>query len=264
MDFFRGIKYYVRNPLGIIALFITLIYAVASLLLGITANKISETERWPIIIFIVIFPIIVLFTFYRLVARHHGKLYSPSDYREDGSFLRTLTPEEVNQKLDVEAAEVIQTTVEPQTVQVETRSKDSRVPSLVQLREDIRVIENDVIKMMENEYNMPAMRNVRITNAGIIFDALFDTPVKPTALEIKIMRSPHVSTAMINSLLYNAMLADKYFQSRFKLVVIIVYSVEESLVSNAKSMWKQKLGNTPVDIELRFISNEQLKKSTSE
>lgn len=89
-NFGRGnIKDYIRNPLGIVALFISLIYGLATFLLSSTAVDLTVIERWPLIIFIVIFPAIVLFAFYRLVTNHHDKLYAPQDYRDDSSFLQT-------------------------------------------------------------------------------------------------------------------------------------------------------------------------------
>ncbi len=69
-----------RNPLGIVALFISLIYGFASLLLSSAIDKLQALERWPLILFVVIFPFSVLYVFYKLVTNHHGKLYRP-DFR---------------------------------------------------------------------------------------------------------------------------------------------------------------------------------------
>ena len=75
-----------KNPLGIIALFIVLIYGFASLVLGLSSN-LQGAERMPIVWFLVIFPVIVLGVFAWLVSRHHEKLYAPKDYTDDKSFL---------------------------------------------------------------------------------------------------------------------------------------------------------------------------------
>lgn len=76
-----------RNPLGIIALFIVLIYGFASLVVGFS-DKLVAGERAPLIWFLVVFPCLVLSVFAWLVSRHHTKLYAPSDYREDESFIQ--------------------------------------------------------------------------------------------------------------------------------------------------------------------------------
>lgn len=76
-----------RNPLGIIALFIVLIYGFAALVLGFSGN-LNSGERIPLTWFLVLFPLVVLAVFSWLVSRHHTKLYAPSDYREDEAFLQ--------------------------------------------------------------------------------------------------------------------------------------------------------------------------------
>jgi hypothetical protein len=78
-----------RNPLGIIALFIVLIYAFAALTLGATSS-LQSNERLPLVWFMVIFPIVVLATFAWLVSSHHEKLYGPGDYQSDDAFLKGL------------------------------------------------------------------------------------------------------------------------------------------------------------------------------
>ncbi len=75
-----------RNPLGIIALFIILIYGFASLTLGFNASLQSE-ERLPLVWFLVAFPVVVLATFSWLVSRHPTKLYAPGDYQTDAAFV---------------------------------------------------------------------------------------------------------------------------------------------------------------------------------
>jgi hypothetical protein len=74
-----------RNPLGIIALFIVLIYGFAALTLGFNSN-LQPNERFPLVWFLVAFPVIVLCLFGWLVSKHHWKLYAPSDYRSDEIF----------------------------------------------------------------------------------------------------------------------------------------------------------------------------------
>jgi hypothetical protein len=75
-----------RNPLGIIALFIVLIYGFAALTLGLNSG-LQPAERAPLIWFLVVFPVFVLVVFGWLVSKHHDKLYAPSDYKSDEGFL---------------------------------------------------------------------------------------------------------------------------------------------------------------------------------
>lgn len=80
-----------KNPLGIIALFIVLVYGFASLVVG-ASSLLQADERFPIIWFLVLFPCIVLGIFAWLVSQHHEKLYAPSDYKNESNFLESLNP----------------------------------------------------------------------------------------------------------------------------------------------------------------------------
>lgn len=76
-----------RNPIGIIALFIVLIYGFAALTLGLN-SQLQSVERLPLVWFLVVFPVAVLALFGWLVSCHHEKLYAPADFRSDESFYR--------------------------------------------------------------------------------------------------------------------------------------------------------------------------------
>jgi|SRR5450631_3761189 hypothetical protein len=60
-----------RNPLGIIALFIVLVYGFASLVTAF-GGGLSTTERLPLIYFLMVFPILVLAVFTWPVSKHSG------------------------------------------------------------------------------------------------------------------------------------------------------------------------------------------------
>lgn len=81
-----------KNPLGIIALFIVLIYGFACLVVG-ASNTLQPGEKMPIIWFMALFPVIVLAVFAWLVSEHHKKLYAPYDFKNEEYFLETVKPE---------------------------------------------------------------------------------------------------------------------------------------------------------------------------
>jgi len=76
-----------RNPLGIIALFIVLVYGLACLV-TVFSGSLSPTERVPLIYFLVCFPILVLVIFTWLVSKHSGKLFAPSDFRNEENYVK--------------------------------------------------------------------------------------------------------------------------------------------------------------------------------
>jgi hypothetical protein len=77
-----------QNPLGIIALFIVLVYGFASLVVGVGTN-LDNTSTNVLVWFMVLFPVLVLIVFAWLVSQHHMKLYSPRDYGK-GEFLQIV------------------------------------------------------------------------------------------------------------------------------------------------------------------------------
>jgi hypothetical protein len=90
-DFGDTAKGLAKNPLGIIALFIVLIYGFSALVVG-ASSQLEAAERTPIIWFLVLFPCLVLGVFSWLVSRHHKKLYAPSDYKDESHFLEVINP----------------------------------------------------------------------------------------------------------------------------------------------------------------------------
>ncbi len=76
-----------RNPLGIIALFIVLVYGFASLVTTFTGSFTHE-ERLPLIYFLVTFPVLVLAIFAWLVSTHSGKLFAPADFKNEENYVK--------------------------------------------------------------------------------------------------------------------------------------------------------------------------------
>ena len=77
---------FTKSPLGIIALFIVLVYGFASLVVGL-GDGLSENVV-PLIYFMVFFPVLVFIGFLWLVAKHHNKLYGPSDFKNEDNFIK--------------------------------------------------------------------------------------------------------------------------------------------------------------------------------
>lgn len=79
-----------RNPLGIIALFIVLVYGFAALVTAFSGSF-SVSERAPLIYFMVIFPVLVLGVFSWLVSRHSAKLFAPGDFRSEDNYVKLMS-----------------------------------------------------------------------------------------------------------------------------------------------------------------------------
>jgi CheY-like chemotaxis protein len=86
-NFGETAKSLARNPLGIIALFIVLVYGLASMVTGF-AGSFTPAERLPLIYFLVSFPVLVLLVFAWLVSKHSGKLFAPSDFKNEENYVK--------------------------------------------------------------------------------------------------------------------------------------------------------------------------------
>lgn len=76
-----------RNPLGIIALFIVLVYGFAALVTTFNSSF-TPAERMPLIYFLVVFPVLVLAVFTWLVSTHSNKLFAPSDFKNEDNYVK--------------------------------------------------------------------------------------------------------------------------------------------------------------------------------
>ena len=119
-----------KNPLGIIALFVSLIYGFACLVLSTSiSNMHNNTERLPLIWFIILFPLIILIAFIYLVVNHHEKLYSPSDFRGDDSFIFTI--DERKRKLKIKE-EVENLEASPKSYETkENKNDNSEIETII-------------------------------------------------------------------------------------------------------------------------------------
>ena len=249
----------VKNPIGIVALFISLIYSIANLVLGTTASSLTHDERYPIIVFIVLFPVVILGVFYMLVSRHHGKLYAPGDYKDDKSFLRTLSHEERERKLDSEAQEALPASTSTQVAPPEnTEVQPSSAQRMADIRNDLRLVESLVVSKFESEFSQRAERDVAIGETGVSFDALFQTSGKLTFLEVKSIRYPSTVASFLDRVLYNAVVADRFLNSNFKLVLAVVYHFDKEELPRLESMWRRRIDQCPASVEIRFIPRGEL------
>ena len=255
-----SLKDLVKNPIGIVALFISLIYSIANLVLGVTANSLTPEERFPIVIFIVLFPVVVLGVFYLLVSRHHGKLYAPGDYKDDTSFLRTLSQEEREQKLEKEAEEALPAPLATDAVTGPTSLGVLASPTqrITDIRNELQVIESLVISKFESELNQRAERDVAIGDTGANFDALFQANEKLTFLEIKSIRNAGAASMFLDRVLYNAVVADRFLNSNFKLILAVVYHFDKDELPRVENIWRRRVEKCPALIELRFIPRTEL------
>lgn len=252
MEFLKGAKDFARNPLGIVALFISLIYGFASLLLGSSADKLESIERWPLLIFIVVFPFAVLYVFYKLVTKHHGKLYSPGDYKNDDSFLKTLSPEEKEQKLEIDAKEATG------DVFIE-KSSTNKTWSISETKSRIKQSEKYVIDSLSSELQITPRIGVQISPENYTFDAAYIKPGKSaTILEVKYYSRPRITLKTVQEFIYRAKLAAEYMSIDTKFILALVLDGEQDKFQFIVEAWAKTLEDSGLDIDLRIINGKEI------
>jgi CheY-like chemotaxis protein len=85
-DFSQSAQGFTKSPLGIIALFIVLVYGFATL--AVTFGNNLKDHIDPLIYFLVGFPVVVFFGFLWLVSTHSDKIYGPSDFKNEDNFMK--------------------------------------------------------------------------------------------------------------------------------------------------------------------------------
>lgn len=196
-------KWSARNPLGIIALFISLIYGMSALLLGASVEALTPNNQTILVVFIALFPPVVLFTFAWLVANHHRKLYSPADYRSDEGFLaENAPPTSIGARLTEEVAAVDEQDSEGIPNQQPELSQEESVAAtpgfLTQESPGSQssnsvatayLLEGLVFQELQSEYRRPVQRQiiVRTPDRTLRLDGLVQTESASFAVEIKII-----------------------------------------------------------------------------
>ena len=104
--FMGNAKGFVRNPLGIVALFVSLIYGMACLVVTKGLEVLTLNERLVLIAFIVAFPLILLVVFFILVVCFPGHLYGPSDFKDEKWWVQVIFGDELRNKREKDAEEV--------------------------------------------------------------------------------------------------------------------------------------------------------------
>jgi len=194
-----------------------------------------------------------------LVSRHHGKLYAPGDYKDDKSFLRTLSKEELENKLNSEIEESLPEV--PVSTEVAGTPANSRIGStqrMVELRNELRTIESAVVSKFEIEFGIDAQKDVAVGDTGVSFDALFSGNTKLTFLEVKSARSVASAGMILDRVLYSAVVADRFLNSNFKLILAIVYHFEKQDLPRFEAMLRKRIEQCPAAIEVRLISRSEL------
>jgi hypothetical protein len=249
-----------RNPLGIIALFIVLVYGIAALVFGLSGAHLEPIQKWPLIWFLVIFPVLVLLLFGWLVASHHTKLYSPTDYLDKEGFFRALTPQEQKFRINKEI-ESLSDEIDEEKRSLATSLEKSPLTSYnsSNLRSNYMLAEELVFRELEAEFRLPVSRHVGIFNTHIELDGAITSRDQTVIIEIKFTQSPNWSRIVRSALGQISKVAESInLKARF-LLVIVTQNLTADQRLNESEKAKKQIAEINYHVELRHYDIDELK-----
>jgi hypothetical protein len=228
-----------KNPLGIIALFVSLIYGFACLVLGFTSNNlVHANEKLPLIWFIIIFPFVILFAFVYLVINHHEKLYAPGDFRGDEAFIRALDGKKISEKREKETEKLnkAEDLPEKENEAVATSEPISTIVDSEDFKLKIKNAEKWVAKDIELDYLVPTRLNQKLVSrsGSEIIDILGSSGDGYIVCEVKYWKHNKSYQQLKNEILNFAHKRERFsrihgFQKGFQLVFAIVFDILEKV-----------------------------------
>lgn len=95
ISFYKAAQGMTKNPLGIIGLFIIMVYAIAAIVISRENSNFYASPSHPAVMFLALFPLAVLVVFAWLVSKHHKHLYAPYDFQDERIWAGLAGPPEL-------------------------------------------------------------------------------------------------------------------------------------------------------------------------
>lgn len=276
------------NPLGIIALFISLIYGFACLVLTYSKVSIDLEIAIPLVWFIILFPVLILFSFLFLVVFHHQKLYAPKDYKDERNFFKPIDKQRQAERLESEIVELeqdeehisdtksdipIEENQESETTETQEKSHEkpklnNREPKIseikntksVNLKRNYFVVEELALRKQELEYNVNINRQIQFDYGSqkLEFDGICKIKNRYLLFEVKYIQSCLFPISVLEKIQKMVGIVEKINNIKAKLVLIVVHEKENGseIQEQIKSHFK---GNK--SIQLKFYNNSKLQDS---
>jgi hypothetical protein len=277
-NFIKGSQGLTRNPLGIIALFISLIYGFSCLVLGTTGLNFPSKERILLILFIIIFPPLILFAFLYLVIKHHKKLYAPGDYKDERNFLEAARNTSYFAKIKREYIENTSLIDVPHITHSINELPKNNLRSVE--KENITneynyskflntylLVQNLAINYIEHNYKSTVQRNIRFKDIpDYLFDGVILENNRVIGIEIKYFKENTISQSTIDSLI--GATSKFSFQARidesdkkYQLILFFIHELKDvdDLLKQIKELNKKLKDNFKnIDLEIKHINLKTL------
>lgn len=255
----------VRNPLTIIAIFAGLAEISGTGILPF----IVEANQSTYILFLMIFPVVLVVLFFLTLNFNPKVLYSPSDFRDEANYMRIFEPSSAAQKLlKIQEEMVEESEAErplPPERHTEIRPKDlfSQAEIAELIKKDPRMryqlAENLVIDHLASELRMQPQRDLSLSNRSsrFMFDAVFQRPDGLTVVEVK-FSSGQMSISRFRATLHRIQSSlqalPQNAQRNVRVILAVAYDMPEERAQKAKRELESIAADSIIPIEVRMFS----------
>lgn len=250
----KNINMTVKNPLGIISLFVTFIDGIAGLVISVNFEHLhGAAERLPLIWFIVAFPVIVLLAFVILVLTKPQNLFGPGDYENQELYLQAIGK-------SIRPFKNPAPLKKPENIPVKSNKSGICMMAFSSLKEpqaSYMKVQEAALQRYADEHDMEIKTEVRISR-DLICDGVSEKDGQLYLFEVKV----NYKTAMADSMKRNLIriyeiMANKGCEN-FHVVLILVS--EEKITSQAIDDLRNSFVNVMPNVEIVAYNNKETNK----
>jgi hypothetical protein len=241
-----------RNPLGIIAVFVGIVYAlVAIFLFDQNVETLGNIERFFVLLFLLLFPAGAGIGFIWLIITHQDKLYGPSDFKSDEGFLAEtghLPPEKLGERLQDDLEEV----------KGQADSRDGLAKSDAVLIAKGLISEVLVFMELHRELHGCMERQVRVHFGASFLDVdwVIHTRQYRYMVEVKLVQESGDFAAFVQNL--TSVISEIVPPSRYKFILALVIDKGTPESSTAIQRLKKELNGSNGSVDVRFFVLDKL------
>lgn len=243
-----------QNYFPFLIVFIVIVCVTAGLALAFASQTMSETQRWTLIGFLIVFSVFGLF--FSLFGSAFSEWLVVREWRkltaiENKIDWDILPPGEQRRKLTAEVRDLSRVLEIP----------DSQLSDLLSA---YIVAEDLALRQIQEEEKVPLFRHVSIGNTG--FDAILVNQEVITCIDLTFLVKPEFPQEKINEIMKKVGSAKQIFarispESKVKLLLVLVTQLDKRDLAQLRSkLGKNQFPATPVDVDIRFKDFEELQK----
>lgn len=244
----------VKNPLGIIALFVTFIDGIAGLVISVNFEHLhGAAERLPLIWFIVAFPVIVLFAFVFLVLTKPQNLFGPGDYDDQELYLKAIGK-------NIRPNEKPEVLKKPEKIPVSSNKRGfcmTGFSSLKELQAYYMKVHEAALQRYADDHDMEIKTEVRISR-NLICDGVAEKDGQLYLFEVKVNYKP----TMVDSIKRNLIRIYEAMENKGceNLHVVLLLVSTEKMTLKAMENLRVDIANVIPEVEIVAYTNDEINK----